>query len=97
MGGFLSELNNFGPLTASGLVLAAVWLIFRGNLVPRIYYDEMRASRDKLQATLEMRDETIRELVSQQRELIDGNLTTRRLIEALSESLEEIPPPNLGG
>lgn len=90
MGGIMAELNNFGPLTASGLVLTAVWLIFRGNLVPRIYYDEMRASRDKLQATVDKRDDTIRELLSQQRELLDGNLTTTRVIESL-------PPPKLGG
>lgn len=83
MGGFLSELNAFGPLTASGMVLLTVWLILRGHLIPRSYYAELKADRDYWRKASESKEQANRELLAQQRELLDAALTTQRVIESL--------------
>ncbi len=79
----LAELGGWGPLTAGGLVLLAVWLIFTGRLVPRLYYLEMQTSRDRLQAAVEKRDAALAEMLRQQAELLEALQTTKRAIEAL--------------
>lgn len=85
----LAGLGSLAPLTPTAVVLLAVLLIFRGQLVPKLYYDEMRTSRDRLQAAVEKRDETIADLVGQQADLIDALQTTKHALEAL--------PPKQGG
>ena len=74
---------QFGPLTMSGMVMVAIWLVFRGHLVPRVYYDEMRADRDRWKEACEREEETSRELISQNSLLLDASLTTQRIVESL--------------
>ena len=83
MGGFLTELNAFGPLTASGMVLLVVWLIIRGHLIPRSYYVELRADRDYWREAATKKETANRELLNQQSQLLDAALTTKKVIESL--------------
>jgi len=88
--GMLAELGDYGPLGATGLVVLVIILIFRGKLVPSRYYDEALRSRDEALEAVDKKDDIIAELVEQQKVLLVGNLTTKRVIEAL-------PPPLQGG
>lgn len=79
----MAELGAFGPLTASGMILFVVWLIFRGRLVPRLYYDELRADRDRWRAAAETREVTAEEMAKLTAELVEVGLIAKRVLQSL--------------
>lgn len=85
----ISEFGGLAQLSASVILAVVVLWVFRGQLVPARYYNEMKAHRDRLQEALDEKEAVIVELVAQQTELVAANMTAKRVLESLSPGEEE--------
>lgn len=74
----MGELGSYAPIGATGLIMLTVLLIFRGALVPRLYYDQLQRANDKLQQTND-------ELLRQNGMLLEGARTTQKVIESFPQ------------
>lgn len=83
----LAEFGGIGGLTASGMLLLAVFLIMRGDLVARKVHEEVKQERDKWRQAAEKSDSRADALSNNLKELLDSQKT----IVAIAEAIQGLP------
>lgn len=82
---FLAELGGIGGLTASGVVLVAVLLILRGDLIPRKTHEEVKNDRDKWREAAQKSWTRS----DKQAEQIDELLQSQKTVVAFAEAIQK--------
>lgn len=76
-------ITNPGQVGATGILVAVVWMILLGKLVPSKVVDFLISERDKTQAT----NGNLQEVVKKQAEIIETLMETGKTMEHVITSL----------
>lgn len=95
----LTDLAGWVPQAgATGLLLAAVWLVLTGRIVPRSTHDEVRRDRDTYRAAVETalaasgeNAANVRQLVGAVQELTTTQRETLDLVRRWAPPAERVP------
>lgn len=80
----LAELGGIGGITTGGILLLTVWLIIRGDLVPRKMHEEVKGDRDKWMKAAQLAWDR----GDRQAEQIDELLQAQKTVVAIAEAIQ---------
>lgn len=81
---WLAELGGIGNITASGVIILAVILIMRGDLIPRKVHEEVKQERDKWRETAQLAWQS----TDRQSDQIDDLIKAQETVVALAEAIQ---------